>query len=333
MCSKANEKCIASNKHCPFVALTDTRFSGNKAEVAGGAVFAGYLKAVRFDCSNASSDTGSAFYEEEESEALKRLESEADICSSWKGNRGNVYGPDVGTYATYANMTIEKTNKSVCASGGENCIVDGYRTGEDLPEAEVILLDGLGQGPAINYREVNANMSSPSGDFMVGSVVLPMKNGSCTFRSIKGSVPPGMYSLTIEFGEKAIKDISIAVTVHNCSVGEIVAPGTGVCQECSNTTYNFDSSTNSSCLPCPENANCESRVIIPDDGYWQKTPCSNHTHRCLPTSSCKREKRSEKLTDLVGDVTSCDFNRSVIENYTQAQCAEVSHTSSSPDVV
>ena len=322
MCSKTNEKCIASNKHCPFVALTDTRFSGNKAEVAGGAVFAGYLEAIRFNCSNASLGTGLEFYEEEESKVLKRLESEADICPSWKGNRGNVYGPEVGTYAATANMTLKKAKRSVCASGGKDCVIDGYRTGEDLPQAEVKLLDAFGQGPAINYREVNANMFSPSGDFMVGSVVMPMKNGSCTFRSIKGSVPPGTYSLTIEFGEKAIKDISITVTVHNCSVGEFASAG-GFCTNCSSTTYSFNDSAKE-CQPCPENGNCESRVITPKDGYWHKTPCSEHLRRCLPTSACKFEGRSENLTDAVSNVTSCHFNETWIEeDYSRAQCAEV----------
>ena len=335
MCSKANEKCIASNKHCPFVALTDTRFSGNKAKVAGGGIYAGYLGAIRFNCSNASLGTGLGFYEEEEeSKALKRLESEADICPSWKGNQGKLYGPEVGTYAATANIKIKKASISVCASGGKDCVVDNYRTGKDLPKANVKLLDGLGQGPAISYHTINAAVSSERNEFMVGSVVLPMETGTCTFQSIKGYVSPGKYKLKVEFNEEAIKDIGIIVEVRNCSIGEIVAPDTGVCQECTNTTYNFDSSTNSSCQSCPENANCESRVIIPDDGYWQKTPCSKHIHRCLPTSSCKRENRSENLTDLVGDAASCDFNRSVIDNYTQAQCAEVrSHTSSSPDVV
>ena len=307
------------------MALTTTNFSGNKAEVAGGAIFAGCVEAIRFDCPKASPDTGLEFYQGEDWKALKQLESEADICPSWKGNHGNLYGPDVGTYATYANMTIEKAMRSVCV-GGEDCVIDGYRTGEDLPEARVILLDGLGQGSPISHRgvrvRVNANLSSPDGEFMVGSIVLPMEEGSCTFQSVRGFVPPGKYELTVGFGEEAIKDIGIIVEVRDCSTGEIVAPATGVCQECSNTTYNFDLSAGA-CEPCPENGNCESRVITPGDGYWQKTPCSKHIHRCLPTSSCKRENRSKSLTDLVGDAANCTFDRSVIENYTQAQCAKV----------
>ncbi len=315
---------------CPFMALTDTKFSGNKAEVAGGAIFAGYLEAIRFDCSNASSDARLEFYEEKEWKALSRLKSEEDICPSWRGNHGNVYGSDVGTYAAHAKMTIEESKRSVCESGGENCVIKSYQSGKDLPKAEVKLLDALGKGPARNYRTVNANMSSAGGEFMVGSVVLLMEEGTCTFLSIRGFVPPGEYNLTVKFGEEAIKDIGITVMVRNCSIGEAVSSG-GICQECSNTTYNFDPSARA-CWPCPKNGNCESRVITPDDGYWQKTPCSKHIHRCLPTSSCKREERSKKLTDLVRDVKNCSFNQSMIESYTQAQCAEASCTPSSHEV-
>ena len=329
--SEKNEECVANGTNCPFMALTDTKFSGNKAEVAGGAVFAGYIEAIRFDCSDASSDARLEFYEEKEWKALSRLESEEDICPSWRGNHGNVYGSHVGTYAAHAKMTFEKANRSICVSGGDDCVIDGYRTSKDLPKAEVKLLDAFGQGPARNYRTVNAIMSSVGGKFMVGSVIMSMEEGNCTFLSIRGFVPPGEYKLTVEFGEEAIKDIGITVMVRNCSIGETVAPATEVCQECSNTTYNFDPSARA-CWPCPENGNCETRVITPDDGYWQKTPCSKHIHRCLPTSSCKREGRTERLTDLVRDVTNCSFNQSMIESYTQAQCAEASCTPSSYEV-
>ena len=324
MCSEKNKRCLANGTDCPFMALTDTKFSGNTARVAGGAIFAGYLEAIRLNCSNVSTDTdGLEFYEEEEWKALSRIESKTDICSSWKGNHGNVYGPEVGTYAHRATMTIKKADRSGCVSGGKDCVIDGYDSGRDLPESKVTLLDALGQGPPVSYRKVNANMSSLNSEFMVGSIVLPMENGSCTFQSIRGFVPPGKYRLNVAFGEGAIKDIGITVKVRNCSVGEIVSSA-GICVDCSIMTYNFDTA-GKYCQPCPENGNCESRVITPKDGYWQKTPCSDHIHKCLPTSACEFEGRSEKLTGAVSNVTTCHFNETWIEeDYSRAQCAEAS---------
>ncbi len=303
------------------MALTETQFSSNEASVAGGAVFTGYLEAVRFSCTNASSDVNLRFYEEMEWKRLRQVQSDKDICSSWKGNRAEVYGQNIATYAATAEMTLEDANRCVCVSGRENCVIDGYRIGTDLPTATVELLDELGQRPAINYILVYASMSSPNSEFLLGSIVRPMENGSCTFRSVKGFVPPGEYNLTVEFGEKEIEDIGITVKVHNCSVGEFVSPA-GFCDSCSSTTYNFLLSANV-CLPCPENGNCESHVITPEDGYWQQMPCSERLHRCLPTSACEFKDRSQNLKTVVENVTSCDFEEEWIEDYTQAQCAEV----------
>ena len=313
------------------MALIETQFLSNEAGIAGGAVFTGYLEAIRFRCANVSSDAGSDFYKEQEWNAMSQVKSDKDICPSWKDNHGGVYGPIVGTYAATAEMTLDDTNKAVCVSGGENCAVERYRAGTDLPTAIVELLDGLKQRPAINYRPVNANMTSPSSEFLFWPIFLSMENGFCTFQSIKGYVPPGEYNLTVEFGEKAIKSIGITVRVHNCSVGEFVSAA-GFCESCSSTTYNFCLSA-TVCHLCPENGNCEYRVITPEDGFWQKTPCSAHLQRCLVPSACKYVVRSENLMAMVSDVSSCEFEKEYIEEYTQAQCAEVSCILNPSDVI
>ena len=301
--------------------LADTEFSDNEARVAGGGVFAGYSEAIRFRCSGVPPDDGLQFYTETQWKALRLLKSVDDICPSWKHNRGESYGPDVGTYATTARMTVGDANDSVYESG-EEWVVEGYRAGEDLPAMRVELIDGLRQGPARYYRPVEADMSSPFTQFLVRSVVIPMDHGNCTFRSVSGVVPPGAYKLTIDFGEKLIEGIGISVIVPKCSVGESVSTG-GLCADCSSTTYNFQLSADH-CKSCPENGNCTSRVITPNDGYWQQMPCSVHLHRCLPTSACEFKGRSKKLENLVKDVANCNFSDTwITENYTRAQCAKV----------
>ena len=304
------------------MALTETQFSSNAASIAGGAVFTGYVEAIRLRCTNVSSDAGLGFYREQEWEDLRQIESVKDICSSWKGNQAEVYGPNIGTYATAAQITFNKTDKSICVSGGESCVIERYWVGTDLPAAKVELLDGLGQRTPRIDRMINANMSSLNNQFLLGSIVRPMENGSYTFRSIRGFIPPGEYNLTVEFDRKAIKAIGITIRVHDCSVGEMVSTA-GFCESCSSTTYNFELSA-TDCHTCPENGNCDSRVITPEDGYWQKTPCSDQLRRCLPTSACEFQGRSENLKTMVKDVSSCAFEEDWIENYTQAQCAEVS---------
>ena len=322
---------MARSIRCPVMALSDTQLSDNEASVAGGAVFAGYLKAVLFSCTDTSSDVfGLRLYKEKEWKSLSQVQSDKDICPGWKGNRGGVYGPIVATYAATAEMMLEDVNESICVSGGKNCLIEGYRVGTDLPNTTVELLDGLKQRPAKHYHAVNANMSSPFGQFLLVPVVIPMEKGACTFRSVKGFVPPGVYELVVEFGETAIESIGITVRVHDCSVDESVSSA-GFCESCSSTTYNFRLSAKA-CNPCPENGNCESKTITPDDGYWQMTPCSVHLRRCLPTSACEFEGRSKNLTNMVRDVSSCDFDAEWIEAYTKAQCAEVGYIFLSLDI-
>ena len=321
VCGKRKEECLANGTDCPFMVFVETQFANNEASVGGGAVFAGYSEAIRFRCTNGSSDAGLRFYQEKEWKILRHVQSDKDICSSWRDNRAGVYGQNIATYAETAEMTLEDVNKFDCLSGKESYAIDGYRTGTDLPTATVVLLDRLRQCPARSYRLVYANMSSPSSEFLSWPISLPMENGSCTFRSVKGFVPPGEYNLTIEFGEKTIKNIGITVRVDNCSVGEMVSSA-GFCVNCSSTSYNFELSA-TVCQPCPENGNCESRVITPNDGYWQQMPCSHHLHRCLPTSACEHESRSDDLAAKVRDLSSCDFDEEWIKNYTHTQCAEV----------
>ena len=323
---------MANSIDCPIMTLIETQFHVNEASVAGGAVFAGYSEAIRFRCNDASPDSGLSFREEKEWRSLDYPKSVDDICSSWKtNNTATLYGNDVGTYATAGQMTIKNDDKSVCVSGEENCVIKGYRSGTILPPAEVILLDGLRQGPAISFHPLMANMSSPSGQFLANPIIIQMEQWTCTFLSIISFTRPGEYNLTVEFGEKTIKNIGLTVRIDDCSVGEMVSAAE-FCVNCSSTTYNFLLSADV-CNPCPENGNCESQVITPEDGYWQQMPCSDHLHRCLPTSACVYENRSDILKTKVRGVSSCDFKENWIEDYTQAQCAKVRCIAQFPDIL
>ena len=302
------------------MALTGTRLSGNTASVGGGAVFVGYLEAIRICCSNASPDVGLSFYEPRAWRTLHSVGSVDDVCPSWKNNKAKLYGPDIGTYATRARMTIEDTTNSVCESGGEDCVIEGYRAGTELPAARMELLDRLDQGPAVSYQPITVNMSSPSEQFLTVPVIVPIEKPICTFRSITSFAPPGVYKLTIELGEGEIENIDITVRVRDCIIGEMMSKD-GICVDCGSMTYNTFPGNND-CRPCPEHGICVSRVITPFDGYWHGMPCSDRLRRCIPRSACHYDGRSHYLLVEVMNVTSCDFDETWIERYAQVQCAE-----------
>ena len=304
------------------MALLITQLSGNKARIGGGAVFAGYLEAIRIRCSDASTDSSLSSNKDRDWKSLRSIKSVNDVCPSWKDNNARLYGPVIATYAVSAQMVIEDATNSGCESGEEGCAIESYRAGTELPAATVELVDRLDQKPATSDQPVSAIMSSKGGRFLTGSFVLEMKKGSCSFKHIEAFVPPGKYQLTVEFDKKEIKSIDIRVSVRECFVGESLSSA-GICVDCSSTTYSFPPSKND-CQSCPENGNCTSQAITPNDGYWQKTPCSDRLYRCLPTAACEFEGRSNKLSEAVSDVTKCSFEESEIEDYMDAQCAEVS---------
>ena len=133
------------------------------------------------------------------------------------------------------------------------------------------------------------------------------------------------YSATPELQTLNVKPSYIYVTMRPCIVGETTVNKQDqylACQECSSSTYNLDPE-GAECKPCPENANCESRLIMPDDGYWHASPCSERIQGCLTSHACAFEGRSVNLRHMTHDMTSCDFDMAKIDEYQEAQCAEV----------
>ena len=133
------------------------------------------------------------------------------------------------------------------------------------------------------------------------------------------------YNATPELQTLNVKPSYIYVSIRPCMVGETAVIKDDrylMCQECSSSTYNIKPEE-AECRPCPEHGNCESKVITPDNGYWQKTPCSDRLYRCLPTSACDFDERSEGLEKLTQDLTSCNFSQEWRTNYTRDQCAKV----------
>ena len=132
------------------------------------------------------------------------------------------------------------------------------------------------------------------------------------------------YSATPELQTLNVKPSYIYVTMRPCIVGETTVIKQSqylTCQECSSSTYNLDPEK-TECKPCPENAHCESRVIIPDDGYWHASPCSERIQGCLTSHSCAFEGRSENLTNRTESIISCDVDAAKIDAYQQAQCGK-----------
>ena len=106
---------------------------------------------------------------------------------------------------------------------------------------------------------------------------------------------PGEYTVLIEFKGGDFETFEITMYVRGRAMGEVRSANGTLYEPCSAATFSFLPEEDSECHPCPENGNCESKAVLPKEGYWNKIPCSEHVQRCLAPEACESEDRKQKL--------------------------------------
>ena len=279
------------------------------------------LEAIRVSCTPLPENDDLTLLSEKNLVQARTITSERDFCPTWKGNQAGLYGPTVASFAVQARMTIDSGNRREEIASGEVHVLENYLGGSLLPTLNVILVDPLQQRPAIGYRVVVAKLSTPDA-FGVSDISVRMPRGNITFPPMVGFGPPDVYNMTVAFSEKAIGELTMTVVVRNCTIGEMAVGEIKLCTPCSSSMYNFDPKADK-CRPCPENGDCETSVILPEDGYWLASPCSVHIKRCLTSHACNFKGRSEKLRNVTGDIENCDVSHGLIKEYQEVQCTRV----------
>lgn len=308
-----------------FTVLSDITLMFNAAVHGGASLIVNNLPVLRINCASQSIEPQLQFFKRHQWESMNVIQSTEDICKEWKGNGAEGYRDNIATYAThvYAELETNDRTESVRTSGRPT-VIENYVSGSILPTIILEVIDDLGQGPAIGVTNdtVQSTLSSPDGLFS-GFLTIPLTEGIGRFVGISGFSSNGTRHLLIEFSEESLKPINISVEVRSCFVGESLALDSSVCVQCNAATYNFHPETANGCLPCPENGNYISSVIVPEKGHWHSFPCSEHIQRCLTDAACDFSDREEKLSDFE-DVTSCDFRESAIAEYGDLLCKRVS---------
>eukprot|EP00210_Caulerpa_lentillifera_P004003 g3819.t1 len=108
--------------------------------------------------------------------------------------------------------------------------------------------------------------------------------------------------------------------VANCSANEYSTLEGKYCVACDQEPFNFILSKNGTCAPCPKNAKCIRRYIIPYEGYWHKSPCHDQVKKCIAEKACKNDNRSVVLENLIRNVSNCKMNEATLKEYDKAQC-------------
>ena len=319
------QKCLVGLDECRVAAMTNTSMIDNKAQLAGGAVFIDTAAGFRLNCSAESTGRELEFYAEKRWDSMKRLTSTEEICTSWENNSADRYGPVVATSVSDVQKDISDKETGLSRLvNGTNYTVHNHRSGEPIPMIVLTAVDELGQSPAVgeNNKDIEAMMSSPDG-FFIGRVIEPLGVEGASL-SAAGFVQPGNYRILIIFEGADLESFEITVEVKPCDIGEVTSRNGTLCVSCNAVSFNFYPKEDLECHPCPANGDCSSQVIMPERGYWHRTPCSEHIQRCLTEEACDSDSRENTLAELTQDVQTCQFDDQYLQDYTEAQCREVS---------
>ena len=319
------QNCRADQDECRVAAVVNTSMMDNRARSAGGAIFIDTVAALRLRCSDESKEQKTGFFSKKQWKTMKRLVSSDDICTSWKNNTAERYGLVVATFAFGVRKEIaDEETDELGSVKGNNYTVHNHRSGEPIPTTILTLVDELGQGPAVgeNNEDIKAVMSSPDG-FLDGSVSRPLGIERANF-SATGFVKPGNYKILIVFEGADLESFEMTVEVKPCDIGEVTSRNGTLCVSCNAVSFNFYPEEDMECHSCPENGDCTSQVILPNRGYWHRTPCSERVQKCFTAEACDGDKREEALRERTQDVQTCQFDDQYLQDYTEAQCREVS---------
>ena len=244
--------------------------------------------------------------------------SETD-CKVWQMNKAEKYGPNIASFAHRATASINVSTND--AEGNER--IKNYESGNPMT-IYLKVEDDRGQRPAIgkNDRYVMATVSSEdqlfkgSPEFLVSEDVAEI--------NITGFAKPGNYTLRIDFEEEGLESHKFEVQVKECAMGHVRHENGDLCVSCSSSTFSFLPETDKTCHPCPENGNCATQVIHPNNNYWHASPCSKKITRCLSSHVCHNRERAKKLERITRAISNCNISNKSIEEYQQAQCEEAS---------
>eukprot|EP00210_Caulerpa_lentillifera_P004170 g3976.t1 len=278
-----------SSTSCTFLVLTGCIFVNNYATFSGGAILANNPSAIRFSCNVSNKTDPFAYYSPEEFGKLTKLDSLDVVCNNWVRNNASIYGPVVSSYARHVSTSIVFKDNRTVGIPGNYYMLNNHQSGTPLPIINLKAADQYNQGPALvrGNRVLRAEMTSTDG-FFNGLFIVVMENSQGSFQGITGFKEPGTYNIQIEFSQGGMPTLIIAVEIRHCAIGESRAANGTLCEPCSGATYNFyPRSKDKTCIPCPENAQCNSVAIQPKEGFWHQTPCSIHVQGCLSETACK----------------------------------------------
>jgi len=153
--------------------------------------------------------------------------------------------------------------------------ITSHKSGEFLPPVRVRYVDAFNQSVSEDNLWITILSPEQANITLQGQRTTPLNQGEAEFNEVLLSALPGEYRITV-FLSSALQE-NLTVQVEDCSTTER-REGL-ICRPCPSGI----------CRTCPEHANCEGNVIIPDSGYWSPGLRSDQLKKCVRFQPCERD--------------------------------------------
>lgn len=216
-----------------------------------------------------------------------------------KGGYGNNIATEVESFyviLTFPNGTTQN------AKPGDAFTISNWRSGNVLPSVTFVMMDHFFQGPAFTkamgvskgnqlFDQIaeyggfaKATVSSPNG-LIPSPLITDVHSGNGTV-TIGGplQVPAG-YSLILWRAENQLSNVTVYVTIRECTVNEETTLEGTLCATCDSNHFNLHPE-NGKCKVCPDHCNCSSWGIAPTKKHWVPSPCYPKAMGCLSEAAC-----------------------------------------------
>lgn len=247
-------------------------------------------------------------------------------CRSWHGS-SRLNGTEGSLFAFYRMALFFSTDideeATIESKEGSTPVLHNGRKRTQLAALGVKILDTFGNDPLPTVLDgIELTMLS-SKNFFRDPVRVALHGGIGRFTNVTGFLPPGNDTLVIRSNTRILEEGSLILYLRECKVGEEPTAGQERCQSCANVSYNFNPTKPRGCTACPKDATCEGRYIVPEPGYWHKSPCHKNVQSCLNDKACHESDRQNKLADFTKSFADCNITNGSRKAYEQALCQEV----------
>ena len=256
------------------------------------------------------------------------------------------YEENVASVSTGFCVTLFAKDQAIgTIAEGEKYVLRRWKSGDRFPTPRVVMYDQFGNSfsrtrsdrtstrrngdrPEAAYeRDVNAVLSSKitegyTDPFIQNRVYQSISTGSGSIVLGNPYARPGDYQMRLRVEGFEENAVTIEVQVRGCMINEESAQDDEFCKPCNSNQYNFRNDRwNDRCLPCPENADCATRFILPQAGYWNAFPCSPHMDRCINKEACEMTE-VDAVENRLDEERPCEHSNDSLQQYQSSQCAE-----------